>query len=184
MTTRRDANTATPQLKTSEDCLVSHNKGFRANIIVWGMPKDLPTLEIRAKMADLGLDSFVRGAAFWEGDHVRLVLTPNDSKRLTKELVSQVSASLRKIGCRCVLDDVKSGIKVKSRPIECFNRYEPLTQLDYSNETVSSSLNSDVQNERVHVDVDLVGSKTKALVRNKRERKLRLAIYMEFFRVV
>ena len=61
------------------------------------MPKDLPTL--RAKLTDLGLDSFVRGAAFWEGEHVRLVLTPNDSKRLTKELVSQVSASLRKIGC-------------------------------------------------------------------------------------
>ena len=154
---------------------MSHNKGFRANIIVWGMPKLLPTLEIRAKLADLGLDSFVRGDAFWEGDHFRLVLTPNDSKGLTKELVSQVSASLRKIGCRCVLDDVKSGVKVKSRPIECFNRYEPLTQLDYSIETVRSSLNSDAQNDRVNVDVDLVGSKAKALVRNKQERKLRLA---------
>ena len=138
MTTRRDANTATPQLRTSEDWLVSHNKGFRANIIVWGMPKDLPTLEIRAKLADLGLDSFVRGAAFWEGEHVRLVLTPDDSKRLTKELVSQVSASLRKIGCRCVLDDVKSGVIAKSRPIECFSE---------------------------------------AMVRNKRERKLRLATW-------
>ena len=60
MTTQRDANTATSRLKTSEDWLLSHNKGFRANIIVWGMPKDLPTLEIRAKMADIGLDSFVR----------------------------------------------------------------------------------------------------------------------------
>ena len=125
----------------------------------------------------LGLDSFVRGAVFWEGEHVRLVLTPDDSKRLTKKLVSQVSASLRKIGCRCVLDDVKSGVIVKSRPIECFNRYEPLTQLDYSNETVSSSLNSDVQNDRVNVDVDLVGRKAKAMVRNKRERKLRLATW-------
>ena len=66
MTTRRDANTATPRLRTSEDWLVSHNKGFRANIIVWGMPKDLPMLEIRAKLADLGLDSFVPGATFWE----------------------------------------------------------------------------------------------------------------------
>ena len=64
MTTRRDANTATPRLRTSEDWIVSHNKGFRANIIVWGMPKDLPTLEIRAKLADLGLDSFVRGPRF------------------------------------------------------------------------------------------------------------------------
>ena len=114
---RRGCGSLLPRLKTSKDWLVSHNKGFRANIIVWGMPKDLPTLEIRAKMADLGLDSFVRGDAFWEGEHVRLVLTPNDSKGLAKELVSQVSASLRKIGCRCVLDDVKSGVKVKSRPM-------------------------------------------------------------------
>ena len=177
MTTRRDAKTATPRLKTSQDWLVSQNKDFRVNIIVWGMPKDFPTIEIRANLADLGLDSFVRGGAFREGEHVRLVLTPNDSKGLIKVLVSQVSASLRKIGCRCVLDDVKSGVKVKSRPIECFNQYEPLTQLDYSNETVSSSLNSDAQNDRVNVDVDLVCSKAKALVRNKRERKLRLATW-------
>ena len=32
-----------------------------------------------------GLDSFVRGDAFWEGEHVRLVLTPNYSKGLTKD---------------------------------------------------------------------------------------------------
>ena len=88
-----------------------------------------------------------------------------------------MSASLRKIGCRCVLDDVKNGVKVKSRPKECFNRYEPLTKLDYNNETVSSSLNSDVQNDRVNVDVDLVGSKAKALARNKQERKLRVATW-------
>ena len=87
MTTRRNADTATPRLRTSEDWLVSHNKGFRANIIVWEMSKDLPMLELRAKLADLGLDSFVRGAAFWEGEHVGLVLTPSDSKRLTKKLV-------------------------------------------------------------------------------------------------
>ena len=28
----------------------------------------------------LGLVSFVRGKVFWEGEHVRLVLTPRDSK--------------------------------------------------------------------------------------------------------
>ena len=99
MTTRRNAATAASWLKTREDWLVSHTKGFRANIIVWRMPKHLPTVEMRAKLADLGLDSFVRGNAFWEGEHVRLVLTPKDSKGLTKELVSQVSDSLRKIGC-------------------------------------------------------------------------------------
>ena len=37
-------------MKTRKDRLVSHNKGFRANIIVWGMRKDLPTLEVKAKL--------------------------------------------------------------------------------------------------------------------------------------
>ena len=60
-------------------------------------------LEIRAKLADLGLDSFVQRDVFWEGEHVRLVLTPNGRKGLTREFVSQLSASSRKIGCRCVL---------------------------------------------------------------------------------
>ena len=36
-------------------------------------------------------------------------LTPRDSKGLTKELVSQVSSSLRKIGCRCVIDEIDLG---------------------------------------------------------------------------
>ena len=39
----------------------------------------------------------------WEGDHIRLVFT-KDSKDVSSELVKQVSASLRKIGCRCVKD--------------------------------------------------------------------------------
>ena len=61
----------------------------------------------------------------WEGDHVRLVLTPKDSKGLSKELVRQVSSSLRKIGCRCVLDDDIGG-KVRSKPVrvDCVNRFE------------------------------------------------------------
>ena len=53
------------------------------------MPKDLSTLEIRDKWADLGLYrySFVRGNVFWEGEHVRLVPTEKVSKELIKELV-------------------------------------------------------------------------------------------------
>ena len=92
------------------------------------MPKDQTTLEIRAKLADLGLASFVRGNVLWEGDNVTLVLTPKDSTGLSKELVSQVSSSLRKIGCRCVLDDDIRG-KVRSKPVhvDCVNRFEPLT---------------------------------------------------------
>ena len=60
------------------------------NIIVWGMPIDLPTLEIRAKLACLGLDSFVSGNAFWEGEHFRLGLSPKNSLG-TYQNVSQSS---------------------------------------------------------------------------------------------
>ena len=70
------------------------------------MPKSLSTLEIRTKLVDLGLVGFARGGVAWEGDHVRLILLPNDSKGLSKEVVAKISACLRRIGCtRCVLDE-------------------------------------------------------------------------------
>ena len=71
------------------------------------MPRDVSTLEVRAKLADLGLASFVRGKVVWEGDHLRLVITATDSKGVTKEQVSHISSILCKIGCRCVLDEPK-----------------------------------------------------------------------------
>ena len=37
--------------RTDGDLVVSHGKGFRANIILWGMPTDVSTLEVRAKLA-------------------------------------------------------------------------------------------------------------------------------------
>ena len=95
------------------DC--KSNKRFRANIIVWGMPKSLPTQQIRTKLADLGLVGFARGAVAWEGDHVRLILLPKDSKGLSKEVVAKISARLRRIGCRCVLDEnerVREAVRV------------------------------------------------------------------------
>ena len=56
--------------------------------------RDLSTLEVRAKLSDLhvGLANFVAGNVAWEGDHISLVLTPKDSKRLTKKVVSISSA--------------------------------------------------------------------------------------------
>ena len=54
-------------LRTGDDWEVSYKKRFRANIIVWGMPRDLTTLEIRAKFADLGLVSFVRALQKYKG---------------------------------------------------------------------------------------------------------------------
>ena len=105
--------------------VVSRNKRFRANIIVWGFSRDLSTLKIRAKLSGLGLSSFTAGKVAWEGDHVRLVLTPKDSKGLTKELVSQVSAHLRKIGCRCVLDEALRDHSRCAKParVECVNSW-------------------------------------------------------------
>ena len=43
--------------------------------------------------------------------------TPTDSKGVTKELVSQVSTSFRKIGCICVLD--KTIIRTNLDPSLC-----------------------------------------------------------------
>ena len=62
---------------------VYHSRGYRAHIIVWGLRKDLSTLEIRSKFDDLGLGRLVRGAVGWEGDHVRLILLPKDSREVS-----------------------------------------------------------------------------------------------------
>jgi len=47
---------------TDQDWVVSHGKGY---IILWGMSRDVSTLEVRAKLVDLGLASFVRGKVVW-----------------------------------------------------------------------------------------------------------------------
>ena len=54
---------------------MSRDKRSRANIIVWGLRKDLSALEVRSilNFADLGLERFVRGKVYWESDHVRLL---------------------------------------------------------------------------------------------------------------
>ena len=62
-------------------------------------------VEVCSIFADLGLERFVRGKVFWEGDHVRLLLISKDSNGISKELVREVSSVLRGISCRCVLDD-------------------------------------------------------------------------------
>ena len=106
---------------------MSHNQRSRVNIIVWGLHKELTTLEVRAKFADMGLESLRN--VLWEGDHIRLVLTKKDSKGVSSELVKQVSANLRKIGCRCVIDEqVRKSCKSRamSVPVHCVNRFESL----------------------------------------------------------
>ena len=151
---------------------MSHNKRFRANIIVWGFSRDLSTLEIRAKLSDLGLASFAAGKVAWEGDHVRLVLTPKDSKGLTKELVSQVSAQLRKIGCRCVLDEALRDHSRCAKParVEYVNRFDQLDQAG------SSCSDKHMDSVDVNVDVNVLSNRIQVL-ESKRERRLRVATW-------
>ena len=151
--------------RTGKDLVVSHNQRSGVNIIVWGLQKELTTLEVHAKFADMGQESFIRGNVLWEGDHIRLVLTKKDSKGVSSELVKQVSAILRKIGCRCVIDEqVRKTCKsrVMSVPV---NRFESLAVDTCSDDSV----------EDVHV-VDSVALKTKVLA-SKMRKQLRLATW-------
>ena len=167
MRTHHAGNGPDLQPRTGKDLVVSHNQRSRA-IIVWGLHKELTTLEVRAKFADMGLESFIRGNVLWEGDHIRLVLTKKDSKGVTRELIKQVSANLRKIGCRCVIDEqVRKSCKsrVMSVPVHCVNRFESLTVDTCSDDNV----------EDVPV-VDSVVLKTKVLA-SKMHKQLRLATW-------
>ena len=122
----------------------------RVNIIVWGLHKELTTLEVRARFADMGLKSFVRGNVLWEGDHIRLVLMKKDRKGVYSELVKQVSANLRKIGCRCVIDEQVR--KTCKSSLHCVNRIESLA--------IDTCSDDDVEDVPV---VDSVALKTKVL---------------------
>ena len=104
----------------------------------------------------------------WEEDHVRLVLTPKDSKGLSKELVSQVSSSLRKIGCRCALDD---DIRGKA----CAYRLRPSQKA--SSSCSSEPSGSLCSGDNMYIDVNLVGNKVKALGGRERERRLRVGTW-------
>ena len=63
--------------------------------------------EVQGKLADIGLVSVASGNVRWEGDHIRVVLKPKDSRGITKEVVTRISAYVRNIGCRCVFDQVQ-----------------------------------------------------------------------------
>ena len=170
MPTRDEFLVAELQSTSENDWSVSQNKRFRASIIVWGMPKSLSTLEIRAKLADIGLASFARGSVDWEGDHVRLLLLPKDSKGLSKDVVGRISACLRKIGCRCVLDESQkaweSGVQVN---IACSNRFSSIVDEDVY---VGGELN-----------IDVVRQEACEVQRVRFARKLKIC-YLEFCRLV
>ena len=117
------------------------------------------------------VSSLVSGKVVWERDHVRLVLTAKDSKGISKNVVSQVSARLRKIGYRCVLDEqVKSNnCSPDVASLKCVNRFDLL---------VDEECSSQKCNSKVDVDLDVVhvSRKVKTLG-NKKERSLRVATW-------
>ena len=62
MSTRNDGKTETDLWpRTGKDLVVGHNQRSRVTIIVWVLHKELTTLEVCAKFADMGLESFVSG---------------------------------------------------------------------------------------------------------------------------
>ena len=72
----------------------------------------------------------------WEGDHLRIVLTVNNSKAIDKPIVSELSAKLRKIGCRCVLDDGRKELVRYSLPIYLFIYFFPMKFLHNAMDTL------------------------------------------------
>ena len=141
---------------------MSHKQRSRVNIIVWGLHT---TLEVCAKFSDKGPESFIRGNVLWEGDHI---LTNKDSKGVSSKLVKHVSANLRKIGCRCVIDEqVRKTCtsRAMSVSVHCVNRFETLAVDTCSDDNVKD----------VHI-VDSVAVKTKVLA-SKMRKQLRLATW-------
>ena len=59
MNTHDDSNNS-PDLRprTGKNLFVSHNQHSRVTIIVWGLRKELTTLEVRAKFVDVGLENW------------------------------------------------------------------------------------------------------------------------------
>ena len=80
----RDVRNREPRFE-KDDWVVSCTRKGGANIILWGMPRSLSSLEIPEKLADIGLARFAMGSMRWEGDHVRMVVKPEDDRGLTKE---------------------------------------------------------------------------------------------------
>ena len=74
---------------------------------------------------------------------------------------------LRKIGCRCVLDENKDVVYQKPVELQCANRFKQL----------SIGVESEEPSDTVSVDVDVVGGRVKEVNGFKKERKLRIATW-------
>ena len=97
------------------------------------MHKHYSTLEVCTVPADANFENLAHGEMCWklgESDNLHVVLTVNDSKAIDKSIVSELSVKLRKIGCRCVLDDGRKELVRCSLPIACSNRFRSLKNDD------------------------------------------------------
>ena len=59
--------------------------------------------------------------------------------------------------------------------VDCVNRFEPLTSQKASSSSSSEPSGSGENIDNMHIDVNLVGNKVKALGGRERERRLRVA---------
>ena len=75
----------------------------------------------------------------WEGDHLRVILTVSDSIVIGKSIVSELSAKLRKIGCRCILDDGHKKSVRCSLCIACSNHFRSLNNESNDNVAIKES---------------------------------------------
>ena len=81
-----------------------------ANSLTNGLPKwaddGNSTLEVRTILADANFEILAHSEMRWEGDHLRIVLTVNDSKAIDKLIVSAAFLTMdAKSWCtaRCLL---------------------------------------------------------------------------------
>ena len=99
---------------------------------------------------------------------MRLVPTASDSQHITKGQVRQISSILRKIGCRCVLDEPQRVVH-KTGQLVCSNRFEPLSVVEPVESDIECSSDSE------HVDINKV--RENVLAGNRQERKLRVGTW-------
>ena len=116
-------------LKTVADWSLCHGRYFRANIIIWGMHKHYSTFEVSTFLADADFKNLTCSKIRWKGDHLHIV-SVNDSKAINQSIMSELSAKLRKIGCRCILVDRRIKLVRCLLPIACFDHFCSLNNID------------------------------------------------------
>ena len=98
-------------------------------------------------------------------------MLPKDSKGLSKEVVAKISACLKRIGCRCVLDENERVWEAVCVDISCVNRF---AQLADECESVDDGEQSSVESGGEGGDLPVV---KQSLSAGKTCRKLKVATW-------